>query len=309
MKYIDTNDPFYCGLITLVGRPNVGKSSLMNRLISHKVSIVSAKAQTTRNRINGILTCEDAQYIFIDTPGLHHGYHQYRSNKQIHHAMNKAAISALSDADVIVQMIEATQWTKADDYVNTLLKRERKSTPLILVINKIDKVKQKLALLPIIEKFDRQGYWQDIIPLCALSGDNVSPLLDAIKGYLPKQPAIYAEDMITDRSMRFMAAEMIREQLTKQLNQELPYGVSISIERFREEENIYIEATVFVERKGQKAIVIGNGGQTIKRIGSAARHSIEQNFEKKTHLNLWVKVRRHQETLDTENSHHGQSRI
>jgi GTP-binding protein Era len=287
---------FRCGFVALIGRPNVGKSSLMNRLIKQKVSIVSSKPQTTRNRIHGILTNKDTQFIFIDTPGLHNSYSKYQSTKQLHHSMNKASVGSLKDADVIIFMVDACHWTKTDDYVTQVLCKQSNLPPVLLALNKIDKIANRLELLPIIEQFQQRGQWQEIIPISALKDDNTENLLAALKKYLPEQEAIYEEDMITDRSMRFMAAEIIREQLTKQLNQELPYGVSIDIQRFDEsEQEIRIEATIFTERKGQKAIVIGAKGESIKRIGIAARLGIEKSFDKKTHLNLWVKVRRHQQ--------------
>lgn len=282
---------FRCGSVALVGRPNVGKSSLMNRLIKHKVSIVSAKAQTTKDRINGILTHQDAQYIFVDTPGLNHSYHQYNVKQSTYRQMNKVAVSALADADVIVHMVDSIKWTKADDYVIDLLQQHKRRIPVLLVLNKIDKLRQKIDLLPLIAQLQHANAWQEIIPVSVLAEDNINQLLTLIKGYLPQQPPVYEDEMITDKSMRFMAAEMIREQMMRQLNQELPYGVSIVIERFNEDWQLQINATIFVERKGQKAIVIGKEGQTIKRIGTSARLSMEKNFAKKTHLKLWVKVR------------------
>jgi GTP-binding protein Era len=274
-----------CGFAAIVGRPNVGKSTLLNALLGSKVSIVSPKPQTTRHRILGILTRPEAQVIFVDTPGLHAG-----ARRAMNRHMNRAALMSLQDADVNVFVVEALRWSDEDQRVlDELVKQDR---PIILVLNKSDKVFPKERLLPFIEELNRRARFAEVVPLSALKRSNLEQLPATIARYLPQSPPHFPEDQLTDRSQQFQAAEIVREKLTLRLRQELPYGVTVVIEQFKEEEGrLLINAVIWVERSGQKAIVIGNAGEQLKEVGRAARLEMVELFKRPVHLELWVKVK------------------
>jgi len=275
----------HCGFVTIIGRPNVGKSTLLNRLVGQKITITSPKPQTTRHRILGITTTGNVQTIYIDTPGMHQG-----KATAMNAALNKAASASLAGVDLILFVVEALKWTAEDELV--LRNVRNTDIPVILVINKVDVVEDKQKLLPYMEKLHKNGIDTEIMPVSALTGEHIKPLEDAINQSMPENDFCYPEDQVTDRSIRFMAAEIIREKLTYKLAQELPYVTTVEIEKYSERENITeISAIIWVERPGQKAIVIGKQGSMIKSIGETARKDIEKMIEKKVHLNLWVKVR------------------
>ena len=274
-----------CGYVALIGRPNVGKSTLLNALVGQKVSITSPKPQTTRHRIVGILGGPGFQAVFLDTPGLH-----ARQHRGLNRAMSRAALGSLAEADLLLLVVDATRWTQEDE---AALERVRQSEkPAVLIVNKCDKVKPRENLLPTLERLSALHAFDAVVPLSALKGDNVDRLRDVIAPLLPEGEAIYAEDQVTDRSVRFLAAEIIREKLTRVLQEELPYGISVEIERWEEEDNrLVIGAVIWVEREGQRKIVIGEGGQRLKEVGQAARLDINDMLERRVHLELWVKVR------------------
>ena len=276
---------YRCGFAAIVGRPNVGKSTLLNALLGRKISIVSPKPQTTRHRILGILTRPEAQLIFVDTPGLHAG-----ARRAMNRHMNRAALASLQDADVNVFVVEALRWNEEDQRVlDELVKQDR---PIVLVLNKADKVFPKERLLPFIEELNRRARFAEVVPLSALKRSNIEQLPATIARYLPASPPHFPEDQLTDRSQQFQAAEIVREKLTLRLRQELPYGVTVIIEQFKEEEGrLLINAVIWVERSGQKAIVIGNAGEQLKEVGRAARIEMNELFKRPVHLELWVKVK------------------
>jgi GTPase len=279
------SESYRSGFIALVGRPNVGKSTLLNRLVGRKVSITSRRPQTTRHRILGIKTDERAQFIFIDTPGLHE-----KGNKTINRYMNRAASGSMEGVDCIVFTITAKRWTSEDKFVLNIVKRH--TCPLILVINKVDLLADRSALLPLIEAASKQAEFVEIIPLSAKAGLNITELEDAILRYLPEQPAHFPPEQISDRSETFMAAELLREQIFRNFGEELPYVSAVRIERFQHQAHlIRIEAVIWVEKPSQKAIIIGKGGQRLKLIGQHARMEMEQLFGSKVYLSSWVKVR------------------
>ncbi|HFB65288.1 MAG TPA: GTPase Era [Aeromonadales bacterium] len=275
-----------CGLVAIVGRPNVGKSTLLNHLIGDKISITSRKPQTTRHRITGILTTKDAQIVFIDTPGLHK--HEARA---INRHMNRAASSSLLDVDAIVFVVDADIWNEDDELV--LSKIKSASAPVFLFINKIDKLATKEELLPLLEKYSTLMNFKEIIPGSALKFKQLDQLKNTLITVLPQQTFMFPEDYITDRSERFLAAEIVREKLMRSLGDELPYSTTVEIEKFKvnEKQIIEIYALILIERKGQKKIVIGQKGAHLKRIGSEARVDMERLFGQKVFLKLWVKVK------------------
>jgi GTP-binding protein Era len=274
-----------CGFAAVVGRPNVGKSTLVNTLLGRKISIVSPKPQTTRHRILGILTRAQAQIVFVDTPGLHAG-----ARRAMNRHMNRAALASLQDADVNLFVVEALRWTDEDQRVLDELVRQ--SRPIILLINKVDKVFPRERLLPFIDELNRRAHFAAVVPLSALKGANTDDLPALIAGLLPESPPHFPPDQVTDRSNEFLAAEIVREKLTVRLRQELPYGLTVSIEQFREEEGrLLINAVIWVERSGQKAIVIGHGGEQLKEVGRSARIEMTELFKLPVHLELWVKVK------------------
>jgi GTP-binding protein Era len=280
------NQPaFRCGTAALVGRPNVGKSTLLNALIGWRLSIVSPKAQTTRHRILGILTDATSQILFLDTPGLHKP-----RERAINRQLNKAARQTIAEADVAVQVVEAGRWNSEDQAVYDSIAAQNR--PRLLVVNKVDAQKDKKLLLPFLADIDSKGEFENIFLVSAQRKDGLQDLIDAIRRYLPESPPAFPEDEITDRSERFLASELIREQLMRQLAQELPYSTTVEIDNFQEgDKRAEIDATIWVEREGQKAIVIGEGGAMLKSIGTYARKAMVRLFERRVHLRLWVKVR------------------
>ena len=274
------------GFVAIVGRPNVGKSTLMNHLIGQKISITSRKPQTTRNRVLGIDTDGAYQTVYVDTPGLHKA-----EKHAINRLMNRAAESSLGDVELILWVVDATSWTDDDDMVGTKLKNVE--APVVLVINKVDKIADKDKLLPLIAKLKDQLEFKDIVPVSALKASNLKVLKQMIRDSLPVAEHCYAEDSVTDRSMRFMAAEIIREKLMRQMGDELPYAATVEIESYKPDDKgtIHIHAAILVERDGQKKMVIGSKGSRIKLIGTEARRDIERLIEAKVFLSLFVKVK------------------
>lgn len=278
-------DDYRCGYIALLGRPNVGKSTLLNHLIGQKLSITSRKPQTTRHQILGIKTTQDAQYVFVDTPGLHKG-----GKQALHRYLNRAAQSIIQDMNVIVFVVEAMQWTEEDELVLTYISQTE--CPVILAINKIDLVKDKDSLLPYIENVSSKYNFSGVVPVAANKNIQLNELLEQIRSCLPLSEAFYPEDQLTTRSSRFVAAEMIREKLVRALGDELPYATTVEIEKYDDSEKLLsIYAVIWVERDNQKAIVIGKNGERLKKIGSQARKDLQNFFGKKVNLKTWVKVR------------------
>ncbi len=277
---------FRCGTAAIVGRPNVGKSTLVNALVGARLSIVGPKPQTTRHRILGIVTREQGQILLLDTPGLHAG-----GARAINRQLNRAARSAVSEADVCVQLIEAGRWTDEDQLVRNVLADNPR--PRLLAINKVDAQKDKKQLLPFLQKVASDGFYAAVCLISARKRDGIDALEREIIARLPVGAAQFGEDEFTDRSERFLAAELIREQLMLRLAQELPYSATVEIEQFAEREDgvAEIHAAIWVEREGQKAIVIGKGGEQLKAIGSAARLAMNRLFDRRVFLKLWVKVR------------------
>ncbi|HMN44827.1 MAG TPA: GTPase Era [Povalibacter sp.] len=280
-----SNPEFRCGFVAIVGRPNVGKSTLLNALLERKVSIVSHKPQTTRHRILGIRSSEQSQIIFVDTPGLHSG-----GKRAMNRHMNRAAVTSLNDADANLFVVEALRWIDEDQRVlEQLVERGR---PIILAVNKVDKVTPRERLLPFIEEIARKAHFAEIVPMSGLKQKNVDTLPALIAKYLPLSPPHFPLDQVTDRSPEFQASEIVREKLTQRLHQELPYGLTVEIERFAQEEGrLLVNAVIWVERAGQKAIVIGHGGEQLKEVGRAARIEMSELFGRPVHLELWVKVK------------------
>ncbi len=276
---------YRCGLVAVIGRPNVGKSTLINAIMGRKVSIVTAKPQTTRHRILAVHTTDTAQIIFVDTPGLHR-----KAGKAMNRLMNRTAANALADADLVLFVSDATHWTSADDDV---LKRLRKvKAPVIAVLNKVDKVRPKEKLLDTIALMSARLDFAEIVPLSALRETNLEELLGLLPPFLPESPPLFPEDMHTDRSKEFHAAEVIREKLTLMLHQELPYGLTVQVERYLDEESgITINAIIWVERDSQKGIVVGKQGSVLKKVGRAARLELKEQLGRNVHLELWVKVK------------------
>ncbi|MDD5176965.1 MAG: GTPase Era [Sterolibacterium sp.] len=275
---------FRTGRLAIVGQPNVGKSTLLNQLVGQKISITSKKPQTTRQRVTGILTTPECQYIFVDTPGF-----QTRHAGALNRVLNRSVTQALAEVDVIICVIEAGHCNAADRAVFKLLPRER---PVLLVINKIDQLADKTQLLPIISKMAQEYPFSEIVPLSALQGSGTDQLLKAAAQYLPKAAPLFGEDEITDCSERFLAAELLREKLFRNLGEELPYRIAVEIERFEQEGDLRrIFAAIIVDKDSHKSMVIGKGGAKLKTISSDARQSMEQLFGGKVYLETWVKVK------------------
>jgi GTP-binding protein Era len=274
-----------CGYVAIVGRPNVGKSTLLNHLLGQKISITSRKPQTTRHQVLGIRTEGDDQVIFVDTPGLH-----ANADKAINRYMNRAATSAVRDVDLVVMVVDRTAWTAEDDMV--LEQVRRSGLPAVLVVNKVDLLEDKARLLPYLEEVAGKYDFAAIVPLSALRSSNIAPLEQQILAFLPESEHFFPEDQITDRSQRFLAAEIVREKIMRQLGDELPYAVTVEIEDFAQEGDVlHISALVLVERKGQKKILIGEKGARLRLIGSEARRDMEELFGSRVMLRLWVKVK------------------
>ncbi len=300
LKVNESNDTdTHCGYVAIIGRPNVGKSTLLNRILGTKLSITSRKPQTTRHRILGVKTMSDTQIIYVDTPGLH-----LKEHHAINRYMNKAARHALRDVDAIIFVVSGLKWTEEDEWVLDLIAKVHK--PCIIAVNMVDLVTPKEALLPHLKELEQRSadkhmaeYLKDIVPISARKGTNVDVLQKEIAKWMPESPFFFPEDQITDRSLPFRIAEIIREKIVRILGQELPYTTSVELERFEkgkadqgEKENMfYIHAIIWVERDAQKPIVIGSHGERLKEIGSQARHDIEKLLNTKVHLKLWVRVR------------------
>ena len=278
-------DSYRCGFVALVGRPNVGKSTILNRLVGQKVSITSQRPQTTRHRILGIKTDEQAQIVFVDTPGLH-----ARQTRAMNRYLNRAAVDSLRDVDVVIFVVEGTRWQEDDDWV--LEKLSQLTCPVILAINKIDRVADKTDLLPQLEVLSGKREFAELIPICAKKGDHLQQLECAVRDRLPESPPCYSEDQVTDRSERFLAAELVREKLFRKLGEEIPYGLTVEIERFRtEKRTLHVYALIWVEKESHKPIVIGNKGERLKEVGREAREDMQRVFGRKVFLQLWVKVK------------------
>jgi len=276
---------YRCGLVAVIGRPNVGKSTLINAIMGRKISIVTAKPQTTRHRILAVHTTDAAQLIFVDTPGMHR-----QAGKAMNRLMNRTAANALTDADAILFVSDATRWTDEDDAV--LKRLQAVDVPVIAVLNKIDRVQPKEKLLGTIADMAARREFAEIVPVSAQRHDNLERLLTLLPPFLPESPPLFPDDMLTDRSPEFQAAEVIREKLTLMLHQEVPYGLTVQIERFAEDDGgMAIDATIWVERSSQKGIVVGKGGAVLKRVGTEARRELKEQLGRSVHLELWVKVK------------------
>ena len=281
---MNTEKQIRSGYVAIVGRPNVGKSTLLNRLVGEKISIVSRKAQTTRHRITGILTNDDAQFVFVDTPGF-----QTEHTNALNRAMNRGVTQTLADVDVVLFVVEAGRFDAKDKAVLKLLPEDR---PVILVVNKVDKIAEKEKLLPFLAAVTAERSFTAVVPVSATKGKQLEQLLAEARQYLPHEELLFAEDELTDRSERFLASEYIREKLFRLLGDELPYSTTVEIEKFEVEGNLRrIYAAIVVDRDGHKAIVIGKGGETIKRIATEARQDMEKLFNGKVYLEVWVKVK------------------
>lgn len=278
------NPDFRTGYLAVIGRPNVGKSTLTNRLVGAKVSITSKKAQTTRHRIHGVLTTDDAQFIFVDTPGF-----QMTHKNALNRLMNRSVTSTFADVDVILLVVEAGNWGPGEAQILQMLPAD---TPVVLVINKIDRLEKKSELLPFMAKVSALHEFAELVPLSAEKGLGTKELLTAVASYLPQSPPVFDADDITDRSERFMASEILREKLFRNLGEELPYGIAVEIEKFEQEGELRrIHAAVIVDRAGHRAIVIGKAGERMKRISTDARKEMETLFGGKVWLETWVKVK------------------
>lgn len=276
---------FRSGFAALVGRPNVGKSTLLNALVGEKLSIVTPRPQTTRHRILGVLTLPAAQIAFVDTPGLH-----VQASRALNKAMNRTATAALEDADLVVLVTEAPKWTAEDELA--LGRIARSGRPVIAAVNKIDLVRPRERLLPYLAELAARHAFLAIVPVSALKAENIEDLRNTIVAHLPQSPALFPEGERTDRGLSFRISEAIREKLTLELNQEVPYGIAVEVERLAEEDGqLVVDAAIWVDRNGQKPIVIGARGERLKRVGRAARLALNTLLGRRVHLNLWVKVR------------------
>ncbi|PHS32361.1 MAG: GTPase Era [Methylophaga sp.] len=281
-----TDNAFKSGYVAIIGRPNVGKSTLINRVLGQKLCITSRRPQTTRHRILGIKTSKESQLIYVDTPGLH-----IDDKRAMNRYMNRAAASSINDVDVILFVVDGMNWTEEDERVLDRLKENAKA-PVILVINKMDKLEDKDVMLPHIEQLSEKFDFSNILPISARRGSNMEQLENEIIQLIPEGELIFPEDQLTDRSSRFLAAELVREQLFRHLGQELPYSITVEIEQFDDEKKMYrIGAVIYVERDGQKSIVIGKKGELLKSVGKGARIEMQSLFGRKVFLRLWVKVR------------------
>jgi GTP-binding protein Era len=274
-----------CGYVAIIGRPNVGKSTLLNHILGQKLCITSRKPQTTRHTLLGIKTEADLQMIFVDTPGIH-----TNQERAINRVMNRSAAGVIADVDVVVFVVDRFEWSEADEYVAKYLSNN--PVPLIVAINKVDMIEDKAALLPHLKFLESKVNAVELIPLSALRKTNLDELQEKIKAYIPERMHVFPEDQITDRSERFLASEIVREKIMRQLGAEVPYQVTVEIEEFRAEKKItHISALILVEREGQKKIIIGTNGERIKKVGEQARADIESLLGCKVMLRTWVKVR------------------
>ena len=279
-------EDYRCGYITIIGRPNVGKSTLLNNILGQKISIVSDKPQTTRWHLTGIKTESDYQAIYVDTPGV-----QYEYKDAINRYMMREVMNSLSNVDILIFMIESMKWTDADERILKLIKPTK--IPTMLVINKVDKIKSKQKLLPFIEKISSKSSFINVVPLSARKNTDVKMLENTVRSLLPFSAPVFPEDQLTDRNERFLAAEYVREKLTRKLGDELPYSISVTIEKFEhKQKSIHIHALIWVDGESQKSIVIGKGGNILKSVGEQARKDMENLFKKKVFLKTWVKVKK-----------------
>ena len=279
------NTDYRAGLVAIAGRPNVGKSSLVNRLVGQKVSIVTHKAQTTRHRIAGVASFPQGQLVLLDTPGIHR-----QASKALNRQMNRTAEKSLSDADAVVMVVEAGRWTDEDaDVYKRVLADGRQ---VFAVINKIDRVKEKEILLPFIQEHFSDERFKAVLPVSAKTGAGLEEMINTLVEALPKSPPLYPVDQISDRPVRFLCAELIREELMQRLHEELPYGLTVTVEQWEQkEQGVEIRAVVWVNRDSHKGMVIGKGGKVLKQVGSAARHQIEELLQQRVMLHTWVRVR------------------
>jgi GTPase len=280
--------PFRCGFVAVVGRPNVGKSTLVNALVGRKVSIVTSRPQTTRQRVVGVRTGPAAQLLFVDTPGIHR-----RERSALNRMMNRSATASLADADVVVLVVEAGRWTEEDE--DALVRARAAGRPVFLVLNKIDRVRPRERLLPILGEAARRAEFAAVVPVSAERGENLDRLRALLEATVPEGPALFPPEQWSDRDERFHIAEIIREKLMRRLHEELPYGLAVEIERMADGERgrVEIGAVVWVEREAHKAIVIGKGGEMLKAAGRAARLELRTRLGRPVHLEIWVKVREH----------------
>jgi GTP-binding protein Era len=274
---------FRAGYVALVGRPNVGKSTLLNALVGQKISITAEKPQTTRFQILGIHTDVSRQLVYIDTPGLH-----TRARKAINRYLNKAASSVLPFADVVVMVVEAGSWSNDDEIVLKTIRQA--SAPLYVAVNKIDRLKSREQLLPILQDLHARIPGAELVPVSALSGENLATLEQLIGEALPESPPLFPQDQVTDRGIQFFAAELVREKLFRELREELPYSIAVDVESFTEhQDRVDCSLVVWIDRESQKPIVIGRGGERLKRVGQAARRELEAMTGKRVRLEVWVK--------------------
>jgi GTPase len=275
----------YCGYVAIIGRPNVGKSTLLNSLVGEKVSISCHKRQTTRHVIHGIKTDDPYQIVYVDTPGIHK-----ETNRGLNRYMNRVASQSFHDVDLILFVIDVTRWTAEDDIV--LKQLEKVTTPVVLVVNKIDHIKQKDTLLPVLADLQSKYDFKSLVPISALKSDNIDVLESVIKPYLPESPFFFPKDQTTDRRDNFVISELIREKLYEQVHEEIPYSATIVVEKLeRTKKLLTIHALIYVERKSQKTIIIGKNGEQLKTIGQQARFELEKKYDIKVLLKLWVKVK------------------
>jgi GTP-binding protein Era len=283
-----TPEPFRTGYLAVIGRPNVGKSTLTNRLVGAKVSITSKKAQTTRHRILGVLTTDACQFVFVDTPGF-----QRQHRNALNRLMNRSVTQTLADVDVVLFVVEAGRWGSGEEDIVALLPKDR---PVVLVVNKVDRLADRAAVLPFLDEASREFPFADIVPVSAERGENLDELLKAASRHLPVAPPVFAADDITDRPERFLAAELLREKLFRNLGAELPYGIAVEIEQFEHEVDMRgelrrIHAAIIVDKTAHKAMVIGKAGERLKRVSTDARKDMEQLFGGRVWLETWVKVK------------------
>jgi GTP-binding protein Era len=275
-----------CGYVAIVGRPNVGKSTLLNRMLGQKLAITSHKPQTTRHNILGVKTRPDGQILFVDTPGMHQ-----RGGGALNAYLNRAARAVLDDVDLVLLVVEALRWTDEDDLA--VRRIAAAGTPALVAVNKVDRVDDKAALLPFLKTLVERHAFLEVVPVSALRGPQVERLEGLLLDALPVAEPVFPEDQLTDRSSRFLAAELVREQLTQRYGQELPYKTTVEIERFEEQDGRYlIHALIWVEREGQKAIIIGRRGEALKAVSTQARLEMQKLFDCRVHLEVWVKVKK-----------------
>jgi GTP-binding protein Era len=279
------DEPFRCGYVAVVGRPNVGKSTLVNMLVGHKVSIVTSRPQTTRQRVIGVATGPSVQLLFMDTPGMHR-----RERRALNRLMNRTASGSLADADVVLLVADASRWTEEDD--DALAQASSSGRPVILAINKIDRIRPRERLLPLLAAAADKGEFAEVVPISAERGDNLEQLRRLLEARVPEGPALFPESQWSDRDERFHIGEIIREKLMRRLREELPYGLAIEVERLADSAHgrLEVSAVVWVEREAHKAIVIGQGGEMLKAAGRAARLELKERYRRPVHLELWVKV-------------------